>query len=436
MFQMKHFINRVKELALLKRAESSRGLWVFYGRRRVGKTHLIKHHFEKHAGRYAQAIEGHVSLQIEQVLNDWNLQVPVLPRTWIEFFKVIDELADPDILGDILCIDEFPYLVETTPELPSLFQRWWDHRKNKKCLFIIAGSSRGMMHSLFLEESSPMFGRAEAVTLIEPMDYAAFCQFHHLAVGEVDHFLSYSLVGGMPKYWQWLDPDSSALENAHELFFSEYARMEHEPRRVLSDEKIEGIQPMMLLESIGRGAHRVSEIAGRIGVPQTSLGRGLRLLLDSSLIQREMPYGETLKTSKRTLYKIIDPMLYFWFGTYSALRVRWHQMDQSARRQAIYLHASKVFENEVRQQFRFSSRYWNEKGEIDWISPDLALGAKPKDILVGEVKFTTLKKSQKAGLELELTKKIETLGLNAKCNTTSIQVWDWPAFVAHLSQRR
>jgi AAA+ ATPase superfamily predicted ATPase len=86
-----------------------------------------------------------------------------------------------------------------------------------------------------------------------------------------------------------------------------------EPRRLLLDDLRETAQAASVLSLIGQGCNRISEIASRLEKPATSLTRPLARLLDLGLIRREQPFGVSQRNSKKTLYKIDDPFLSFWF---------------------------------------------------------------------------------------------------------------------------
>jgi AAA+ ATPase superfamily predicted ATPase len=73
------------------------------------------------------------------------------------------------------------------------------------------------------------------------------------------------------------------------------------------------MQAHSILALIGQGCHRLSEIAGRLGRPATSLSRPLALLVDIGLVKRELPFGEHPRRSKRTRYRIADPFLRYWY---------------------------------------------------------------------------------------------------------------------------
>lgn len=155
------------------------------------------------------------------------------------------------------------------------------------------------------------------------MSYRAFCDACSQNPVSRDAFVRFSMVGGVPRYWELVRRGQSPIALAEELFFGSSPALEFEPSRLLKDEGVVGLTAPAVLEAIGRGAHKPSEIAARLGTPQTNLSRLLQVLLDVRLLQRELPFGESVRTTKRTLYRIADPTLRFWFRVYSPHRSRW-----------------------------------------------------------------------------------------------------------------
>ncbi|MBC8070824.1 MAG: ATP-binding protein [Deltaproteobacteria bacterium] len=291
-----------------------------------------------------------------------------------------------------LCLDELPYLVASDPSLPSRLQRWIDHGIPKRCLLVLAGSSTRMMHSQFLDRSAPLFGRARKILQLEPMSYAAFCGACELDAAEPDSFEQFSCVGGLPRYWEFVERGADALALADALYFGFAPFMEFEPLRLLRDEQVLGPNALAMLEAIGRGAHRPSEIAARLGTAQTNLGRLQQQLVDASLIERELPWGESLRSTKRVLYRIDDPALRFWFAVYSAHRSRWSALTEAQRRKLIHDHASTVFEDHCRGLFVGAQRYWDRDIEIDIVAPD---PEQDDGVLVAEVKWRRLSATER-----------------------------------------
>lgn len=393
------FVNREKELAALERLRGS-GLAVVYGRRRVGKTRLLARWLERRRGLYAQAIEASPPLQLDQIFQDLRagLKAPVAPRNWDELFAVLD--AQPGRV--VLCLDEFPYLAQSDPSLPSRLQRWWDHRPGKNLQLILCGSSRRMMHSTLLDETAPLYGRARLVLNVQPMGYPDFCAALSLRQDAAASFGMFSLVGGLPKYWELLGGARSPADAAESLYFGFASYMENEPRRLLADEQISGMSPVSVLEAVGRGAHRPSEIAARLGVPQTQLAKVMYALLDCAFLRRDVPLGQSERNPKNVLYSIADPSLRFWYQVYSQHKSRWRSYAASEKERLLAQHASTVFEEHVRAAFPGARRYWEKAGEFDVVRPAMEGASPERGVIVGEVKFRSLTGPERAELLRDL----------------------------------
>lgn len=94
-----------------------------------------------------------------------------------------------------------------------------------------------------------------------------------------------------------------------------------EPNRLLLEETPSAIALRPILDVIGAGAHRLSEIAGRIGQPATSLARPLARLQELEFVVREAPFGDPERGAKRALYKLADPFLSLWFSLIAPKRL-------------------------------------------------------------------------------------------------------------------
>ena len=410
------FTNRVLELQDLDAVAKSGGLVVLFGRRRVGKTRLLTRWLEGRGGFYSQAIEAAVPMQIEQTVRDIGSALPagIQPKTWLEFF----ELLKFGTGGRVLCLDEFPYLVASDSSLPSVVQRWLDHQRPEGFTLVLSGSSTSAMNDLFLNRSAPLYQRARKLIHLEPMDYSAFCRACALMPESMDSFTRYALVGGIPKYWEFVEAGASALDLAEELFFGRSAFLEDEPSRILREERISGLTPLSVLEAVGRGAGKSSEIAARLGTAQTNLGRTFQQLLDASLLDRELPFGESLRTTKKTHYGIGDPALRFWFRVYSPQRTSWHRMGVEDKIKLLHDHAATVFEDYCRSRHPDAARYWEAGAEFDFIRKDGDV------VVVSEVKFKKLTTTEKTGLKKQLAEKWKSSAAAQKYPRATFEILD------------
>lgn len=433
------FVNRIRELKELDAAAKAGGLLVLFGRRRVGKTRLLTHWLSKRDGLYSQAIESTPALQIDQVFRDLaaHLTSHIVPKSWQELF---DLLRLHPKKRWVFCIDEFPYLCNADPALPSILQRWIDHAQPSGSLLILCGSSMRMMNDLFLNRSAPLFGRAYKLLHIQPMNYEAFCDGLKFQRADLHAFERYALVGGVPRFWEYVRTGRSLTEVVDALYFGYAAHLDDEPSRLLRDEGLSGLNALSVLEAIGRGANKPSEIAARLGTAQTNLSRLFQQLLDVDLIGRELPYGESVRSTKRIQYRIKDPALRFWFQVYSPHRSRWRSYDARQKRLLLHEHASTVFEDYCRQLFPTASRHWEGDVEFDLV------GTAPGDestLIVGEVKWKRLSTSERGRIMADLERRWMQGGLRHRYANPRFVVLDATTLeqpssvdVARLATRR
>jgi AAA+ ATPase superfamily predicted ATPase len=415
------FTNRLAELKELESAAAAGGLLVVFGRRRVGKTRLLTYWMGPRQGLYSQAIEGAKEIQLEQVFRDIQdrLTTSLVPKSWGELLELLEMRTGPSTF----CLDEFPYLVASDPSLPSVLQRWLDHRRPKNFLLILAGSSTRMMNNLFLNRSAPLYGRARKLLHIEPMSYGAFCAARRLNPADQESFTRFALVGGVPKYWEFVESKASAIDLADELFFGFAPYLDQEPSRVLRDEGISGVNAISVLEAIGRGAEKSSEIAARLGTVQTNLSRLLQQLLDASVLTREIPFGESPRSTKKTRYSINDPALRFWFRVYSPHRTRWRQYGHTEKARLLRDHASTVFEDFCRQRHAAASRYWEGNLEFDFVRAD-DHGPSGDKAIVTEVKWKRLTAKERAEIEKRLAADWQRCALRGRFKQVAFDVLD------------
>ena len=170
-----------------------------------------------------------------------------------------------------------------------------------------------MMHGAVLDAGAPLYGRAVEAFSVRPL------RAGHLAnvfaeSSPVDLVSVYALWGGMPRYWELAAPFGKDLDRAVDALVLDPAGPLHdEPHRLLLEETPSAVALRPVLDVIGAGANRVSEIAGRIGRPASSLSRPLATLTGMDFVRREIPFGSSPRSDKRSLYRLADPFLRFWF---------------------------------------------------------------------------------------------------------------------------
>lgn len=307
-----HFLNRIREIAKLSRAldSSESAFIVIYGRRRCGKSTLLQHVSRK-KDIYFLADQQEVPLQIKSLASEISRHIPgfdqVAYPSWDILFGAVQNQAHP---GTALILDEFPYMVQKSPELPSIIQKQIDSRQNNIHI-IICGSSQRMMQGLVLDGTAPLYGRAMEIIKLRPLEPGWMSDA--LGLDPVSTIEAYSIWGGVPRYWELAKQFPNLEMACKELVLDRDGILHEEPMRLLLDDMRGASQPHSLLALIAGGANRMSEIAGRLGKPASSMTRPLANLIQLGYIKREIPFGENPRSSKRTLYRVEDPFIQFWY---------------------------------------------------------------------------------------------------------------------------
>jgi hypothetical protein len=314
------FLDREREMSRLetfaRRAEG--GLAVVWGRRRVGKTRLLLEWGRRHDGLYTVADQSAAIVQRRYLAESLAGRFPGFAEVdypdWRSLFRAVARAARQRTWRGPLILDEFPYLAASDPGLASVLQAWIDHEAAEAHLLVVlAGSAQHMMQGLVLEESAPLYGRASEILPLAPLPPSCLRRALKLRKA-TDVVRAFAAWGGIPRYWELAQPARSDLDSALDaLVFDPLGPLHREPERLLSADLPSSLALRPLLDAVGAGAHRPSEIAGRLGMPLTSLSKPLARLVQLGLLRREQPLGDSERGGKKTLYKIEDPFLRLWF---------------------------------------------------------------------------------------------------------------------------
>jgi len=297
--------------AVLRRKEGS--LAVLYGRRRCGKSRLLQQVLPKGRTVYYVGDDRGGTIQRDGFAAEIGRRLPGFDRVrypdWDALFERFWHEARP---GTVLALDEFPALVAAAREIPSLLQKRLDRHASRGVHVVLCGSSQRMMQGLILDRTAPLFGRAHEILRISPLPAGWIGKALRLR-DPVRAVEAYAAWGGVPRYWELAAEFSDAGEAIRTLVLDPRGVLHEEPPRLLLDDLRDAAQAASILGLVAQGCHRLAEISGRIGKPATSLARPIQRLLELELVRRDIPFGATPRDSKRSLYRIADPFLRFWF---------------------------------------------------------------------------------------------------------------------------
>ncbi len=328
---MATFVNRVRELAfldnLLTRSRPGPAqLILLYGRRRVGKTVLLRHWAERSQAiigdaqsptfTYWAAEKEPAALQrrklYAKLLNLPANRAPIF-ESWAELWA-----AAADLLANrrhILILDELPYAAESDPAMLSALQHAWDqHFQSSQIVFALCGSQVRTMETLMTRQS-PLFGRMTGQWFLEPLEFSALHEFFPTWSIE-ERIALYAIVGGIPAYLEWLSPNRSLVDNIREVILSPGSMFVAEPQLLLYDEVREPQTYLAILKAIGVGYHTLNEISNESLVSKTHLSVYLATLQDLRLVERRIPVTvppAQQRKSRQGRYHLSDPYFRFYF---------------------------------------------------------------------------------------------------------------------------
>jgi AAA+ ATPase superfamily predicted ATPase len=320
----KSFINRTEEMSMLnalyEKTKAEPQFFVLYGKRRVGKTELMRHFYKDKPHLYYLASKGSAKDQLRtltEIIADY-FHEPLGRDAFPDWRKLFDYLGlklreRKERL--VLVFDEFPYLAESDPAISSYFQYGWNEQLEKTNVFLVLmGSSIGMMYKHVLTRNAPLFGRRTGQLLLEPFVFKESKKFYH--AGDFEKLFSfYAIVGGMPAYLREFDERNSLVENIREKILTRATFLNLEPELLLSEDFNEPAKYLTILKAIGIGQTRYAELLNVTGLANNELPVYLKNLIDLRLIQKEVPVTEPIpEKSKKGSYSLSDNFLRFYFS--------------------------------------------------------------------------------------------------------------------------
>ena len=311
------FLDRYDELHRLDHALRRPGAFaVIWGRRRVGKSRLLIEWSRRRDGLYTVADQSASAIQRRYLAAAVAERFPgfadVEYPDWRSFLERLSGAAAHANWPGPFILDELPYLIAADPSVVGVLQNWLDSPARRPCL-VVSGSSQHMMHSAVLSADAPLFGRAVEAFAVRPLRAGYLADAFTGALPR-DLVSIYALWGGMPRYWELAEPYGGDFGTAVDaLILDPSGPLHEEPDRLLLSETPPATALRPVLDVIGAGGHRISEVASRLGRPAASLSRPLATLLEMNFVRREIPFGSNPASGKRSLYRIDDPFLRLWF---------------------------------------------------------------------------------------------------------------------------
>lgn len=397
---IQRFVNRKKELDFLEKHYTERpsSLIIIYGRRRIGKTELIKNFIKNKPHIYFLADNrgDYQNLkEMQQFMGEFlrdNLFVKADIREWTDLFEEFSERVEVEEKV-VIVVDEFPYLITSNKAIPSLFQKIWDmHLSSKPVYLVLLGSSIGMMETAVLGYKSPLYGRRTGQWKVLPLKFKCLHRFLPDYSTE-DLIRVFSITDGMPAYILTFNPGITFLENLKSIF-SPGSYLYQETEFLLRQELREQAHYFNISKVISMGRTKFGEIVTSTELDKTLVSKYIHTLTLLHVIKKEFPVTQK-KETRNARYTFEDNYYNFWFRFVYPNKT----LIEGGRTKELMdivspdlnLHFSQVFEKVCKEilfdvspiVFNKIGRWWHKDKEIDLV----ALNEKTKEVVFAECKW-------------------------------------------------
>lgn len=315
------FIGRTHELETLRRHlvdRSKAQLIVLYGRRRIGKSRLIRESLRRERRvLYFEGIEGERSpAQLKQFVHDLARQtgrVPLAARSWGEALTGLGELLSSGRW--VVVFDEFPWMAAGRTRLVAELKLHWDRwsAENPQVALFLCGSvasfmTRHVVHSKALHNRKTLEMRLGPLS---PRESGRFIARRGLR----EKAQLYMCLGGIPKYLEQIDPKRSLEHNLNQLAFTADGFFIEEFETLFKEQFRSATVYEKIIEALAQGPGGAAELARRVGsVRGGGFQEQLRNLERAQFIKGHHAFAPGAGKRARTLrYKLADPFLAFYF---------------------------------------------------------------------------------------------------------------------------
>ena len=312
------FYNRKKELRILDKFYRSKDkeFLVLYGRRRLGKTSLLKEFANKKPSLFFSCplSTSKEALRLFQVQMAESFNEPILRQmTFAGWTEAIQYTIEKAIVGQkVIIFDEFPYLMRSVPGIDSIIQHLWDNTDDA-IKIILCGSHISVMLENVLGTRAPLYGRRTYTINLTPMSFFDITLFYPKTSFE-EYVKWYTFFGGVPAYAKSASKYQNACSSIINMILSPDGNLYQEPDFLVNEELREPGVYFSILRSIAAGLTKPNKISQDAGVVHSGINKYLDTLRKMHIIEKIIPITEkNPERSTKGLYFIRDPFLRCWF---------------------------------------------------------------------------------------------------------------------------
>jgi len=393
----KVFVNRNDELNFLDSAyRSGRSEFiVIYGRRRIGKTELLREFIKDKNAVYFLADErsDQDNLSDFRTLVAGGIDSELLSASNLDWGDTLKEVSKNE-KRLIIVIDEYPYLIRGNKSIPSIFQKAWDlYLNDSNVMLILCGSSISMMEQYVLGSKSPLYGRRSGQIRVEPLKFKHTASFFPELMAE-DLVKIYGITDGIPYYLKEARYRIKKISDLESIYSVEGLLIE-EVEILLKYEFREPAKYFSILKALAFGNTKFGDIVNATGLSSSIISQYLSNLIILNIVKAQYPVTDMNQRSRNARYYITDNYFTFWFRfvypnkslIYNNLLIPDFGSDFNRYLGHVFEKISAEFLWEVRPfGFTQMGRWWHKDVEIDLV----AFNEKTKEMMFIECKWSSL----------------------------------------------
>ena len=363
------FYGRKKEINLIKSVfnENNKAILI-YGKRRVGKTTLIKESIKEYDSIYFECLEDTIEKNIESFKETMTKQGVIVP-SYVTFNDFIDVFSYLDSLNKkyVVVIDEYPYLksLNNPSYIDSMFQNVIDNHI-KSLNLIISGSSMKIMNEI-LKEGNALFGRFKETLLIEEFNYLEASTYYYNDLTPYDKVAFYSVFGGSPYINESINPKISLKDNIINTFLKNSNNVYNYADNLLLSDSSNKIQAKRIISTLGNSKKKYSELESLLDKEKTGkINVSLKSLIELKLVNKVFPINKP-NDSKKSFYEIKDNAIRFFYTYVYTYKSNLEILGSNAFydefiKDSINTYVSHRFEDVCRTYFSLQVKNGNLKG--------------------------------------------------------------------------
>ncbi len=324
---MRRVIGREKQLELLNNALNSdqSELIAIYGRRRVGKTFLIRETYKKQMvfevsgipdGSYADQLANFYNVLCSKKSNFSNRDIP---KNWLEAFLMLTEYLDGLKRKEklVIFIDEFPWMYTQRSKFVQLFGHFWNSYCTKRddLIVVVCGSAASFMVNRVINDPKGLHNRITIPIRLLPFNLyetELFLKSKRVHLDRYSYLQLYMAIGGIPHYLEKIQPGDSVPVAIDRLCFQDNGILVNEFNQVFVSLFDASDNHMRIVETLASSQNGISRMEL---VKKTKINSGgtlttvLSELRESGFISEYRPYSNK---KKEVLYRLTDEYSIFY----------------------------------------------------------------------------------------------------------------------------